>query len=195
MHPPGGVLEAPDQGVRLALAGGPRQLHGEALSHQDRDPTLGGVPHTPPPGIQPAPPETATTVLHAVSVCGVVGDRDSNSALWQDMLHHLSGLGNAPHIVGADGNIPLGRLRDVPQAMLAHLLTRQLVDLDLEYAGSEERYQCGYTWGEEVATTHINGVLADPRTASTVLRVERIPIKGILEPQLVPFDLAVGAAG
>ena len=96
------------------------------------------------------------TVLHAVSVYGVVGDRESNSALWEDVLHHLSGLRNAPHIVGADCNFPLGRLRDVPQAMLAHLLTRRLVDLDPEYADSEELCQCGYTLGEEVAATCID---------------------------------------
>ena len=47
-------------------------------------------------------------MLHTVSVYGVVGDRESNSALWDDVLHHLSGLGNAPHIVGADRNFPLG---------------------------------------------------------------------------------------
>ena len=87
------------------------------------------------------------TVLHAVSLCGVVGDRKSTVALWEDVPHHLSGLGNAQHIIGADCNYPLGRLRDVPQAMLAHLLTRPLVELDVEYAGLEERCQCGCTRG------------------------------------------------
>ena len=91
-------------------------------------------------------PGDGATVLHAVSVYGVVGDRESPSALWED-VHHLSGLGTAPHIVGASCNFPPGRPQDVPQAMPAHLLTRRLVDLDLEYAGSEERCQCGYTRG------------------------------------------------
>ena len=54
------------------------------------------------------------TVLHVVAVYGLVGDRESHSALWEDMLHHFSGLGDAPHIVGADCNFPLGQLRDVP---------------------------------------------------------------------------------
>ena len=134
------------------------------------------------------------TLLHAVSVYGVVGHRKSNSALWEDMLHHLSSLGNAPHIVGADYNFPLAQLRDVPQAMLAHLLTRRLVDLNLESAGSKERCRCGYTRGEEVAATRIDGVLADLCTASTVLRVERIPSKGIPGHRPVCFDLAVEAA-
>ena len=68
------------------------------------------------------------------------------------------------------------------------------MDLDLKYARPEERYQCGYTWGEEVTATRIDGVLADPRTASTVLRVERIPGEGIPGHRLVRFDLAVEAA-
>ena len=50
------------------------------------------------------------TVLHAVSVDSVVGDRESNAAPWEDVLHHISGLGNASHIVGADCNFPLGQL-------------------------------------------------------------------------------------
>ena len=104
------------------------------------------------------------TMLYSVFVYGVVEDRESNTALWEDVLHHLSGLRNAPHIVGVDCNFPLGRLRDVLQAMLADLVTRRLVHLDLEYAGSEERYQCGYTQGEEVTATSIASVLADPRT-------------------------------
>ena len=40
----------------------------------------------------------------------VVGDRVSNAVVWEDVLHHVSGLGNAPHIVGADCNFLLGRL-------------------------------------------------------------------------------------
>ena len=124
----------------------------------------------------------------------MVGDRESNAALWDDVLHHLSGLGNTPHIVGADRNFSLGRLRDVPLAMLAHLLTCRLVDVDLEYAGSQERCLCGYTRGQEVAAMHIDGVLTDPHTASTVLRVECIPSEGILGHRPVRFNLAVEAA-
>ena len=82
----------------------------------------------------------------------------------------------------------------MPQAVLAHLLTRWLVDLDLEYAGSEGRCQCGYTRAEEVATTRIDGVLADPRTASTVQRVEHIPSEGIPGHRVVRFNLAVEVA-
>ena len=78
--------------------------------------------------------------------------------------------------------------------MLAHLLTCRLVDLDLKYAGSEERYLCGYTQGEEVAATRIDGVLTDPRTASTVLRVECIPNEGIPGHWPVRFHLALEAA-
>ena len=78
--------------------------------------------------------------------------------------------------------------------MLAHLLTRRPVDLDLEYAGSEERRQCGYTRGEEVTATCIDRVLVDPRTASTVLRVKRIPNEGIPGHRPVRFDVAVEAA-
>ena len=63
--------------------------------------------------------------------------------------------------------------------MLAHLLTCRPVDLDLEYAHSEERCQCGYTLGEEVAATHIDSVLADSRNTSIVQCVERIPGEGI----------------
>ena len=107
------------------------------------------------------PPGVGPLALHPVGACArglggrrhsaarglgiwVVGDRESNSALWDDVLHHLSGLGNPPHIVGAERHFPLGRLQDVMKAMLAHLLTRRLVDLDLEYAGSQECCQCGY---------------------------------------------------
>ena len=68
-------------------------------------------------------------MLHAVSVYGVEGERESNAAVWEDVLHHLSGLGNAPHVVGASCNFPLGRWQDVPQAVLAHLLTCRLVDV------------------------------------------------------------------
>ena len=78
--------------------------------------------------------------------------------------------------------------------MLAHLLTRRLVDLDLEYVGSEERRECGYTRGKEVAATRIDGMLADPRTASTVLRVECIPSEGIPGHRPVHFNLAAEAA-
>ena len=124
----------------------------------------------------------------------MVGDRRSNTAAWEDVLHHLSGLENAPHVVGADCNFLPGLLQDVPQAVLAHLLTRRLLDVDLEYAGSEERCQCGYTWGEEVGATRIDGVLADPRTASNVQQVERIPGEGVLGRRPVRFDLAVEAA-
>ena len=68
-------------------------------------------------------------MVHAVSVYGVVGDCESNAALWEDVLHHLSGLGNAPNIVGVDYNFPLERLWNVLQAVLPHLLTRRLVDV------------------------------------------------------------------
>ena len=56
----GWSAEAPHQGVRLALAGELRQLRSKALSHQDRDPALGGCSTYPPPprGIQRATPET-----------------------------------------------------------------------------------------------------------------------------------------
>ena len=129
------------------------------------------------------------TVPHAVLVYNMVGDCESNAALWEDVLHHLSGLGNAPYVVGADCVFPLGRLRDVPHAMLVHLLTHRLVDSDLEYAGFEEHYQCGYTWGEEVVATRIDGVLAEPRTASTITRVERTPSEGIPGHRPVCFTL------
>ena len=49
----------------------------------------------------------------------------------------------APHVVQADCIFPPGCLRDVPQAVLAHLLMCRVVDVDLEYASSEERCQCG----------------------------------------------------
>ena len=87
------------------------------------------------------------TRLHTILVCGVVGDRESNLALWDDVLHHLSGLGNAPHIVGAGFIFPPERLRDVPRAMLAHVLTRRLVDLHVEYVGFEERANAATRWG------------------------------------------------
>ena len=114
--------------------------------------------------------------------------------MWEDVLHHLTSLGNAPHIVGVECNVPLDRLRDVPQAMVAHLLTRPPVDLDLDYAGSEEHCQCGYTRGEEVAATRIDGILAGPRTVSTVQRVEHISSAGIPGHRPVRFELAVEAA-
>ena len=89
------------------------------------------------------------TVLHALLVYSVVGDPKTNAALWGDVLHHLCGLGNALHIVQANCNFLPRRMRHVPYAMLAQLRTRWLVDLDLEYAGSEERCRCGYMRGKE----------------------------------------------
>ena len=71
--------------------------------------------------------------------------------------------------------------------------TRRLVDLDPEYAGSEERCSRGYTRGEEATATRIDGMLAHPRTASTVSRVEHIPSKGIPRHRPVCFDLALEA--
>ena len=118
------------------------------------------------------------TVLPAVSVYGLAGNHESNMALWEDVLHHLSGLGNALHIVGADCNFPLGRLRDVPQVMLANLLTRRLVDLDLEYAGSEERFRCGYMRRVEVAGMHIDGIRADPRIGPPCCKWSASPARG-----------------
>ena len=47
---------------------------------------------------------------------------------------------------------------------------------------------------EAVAATRIDGVLADPRTAFTVLRVECIPSEGIPGHRPLRFDLAVEAA-
>ena len=87
------------------------------------------------------------TMLHAVSVYGIVRHCETKMALWEDVLYHLSGLGNALHIIGSDSNFLPWRPRDVPQTALAHPLTRWLVDLDLEYVRFEERCQCGYMLG------------------------------------------------
>ena len=80
------------------------------------------------------------------------------------------------------------------QAKLAPLLTRPLVDLDLDYAGSEDLSQCSYTRGEEVVPTCIDGVLSDTRTASGVHRLERIRNEAIPGHRPVRFDLATEAA-
>ena len=45
--------------------------------------------------------------------------------------------------------------------MLAHLLARRLVDVDLEFAGSEGRRVGNYTWGEEATTSRSDGVVVD----------------------------------
>ena len=55
MNPPGGVPEAPHQGVRFPLAGELRQLRGEALAHQDRDPHPGRCSTYPRPKTLPPP--------------------------------------------------------------------------------------------------------------------------------------------
>ena len=72
------------------------------------------------------------TVLHVVSVYGVQGDRESNAALWDDVLQKLC-LCNAPHAVGAHCNCVLRCPRDMSEEALANLLTRRLVDGDLEF--------------------------------------------------------------
>ena len=67
-----------------------------------------------------------SSALHLVCVYGVYGDDALNRELWTSVAAHLARLGNAPLIVGADFNFPLGDLGSAPEPLLAALLTRAL---------------------------------------------------------------------
>ena len=111
------------------------------------------------------------TVQRAVSLNGVQGEPEGNAALRDDLLQDLCGLSNARH---AARHFVLGRPRDVPQAVLAHILARRLVNVDLEYPGFEGCCSCCYMRGEEATTSCIHGAMVDSCTASPITRVQHI---------------------
>ena len=103
----GGYVEHPLGRCRWPGEGGPHCGAGEAPP-QARVRPLGVGPLTFHPvgwvHVHVAPGDSAT-VLHAVSVYGVVGHRESYAAVREDVRHHLFGLGHAAHIAVLWGRI------------------------------------------------------------------------------------------
>ena len=135
-----------------------------------------------------------SSALHLICVYGVYGDDALNRELWTSVAAHLARLGNAPLVVGADFNFPLGDVGAAPEPLLAALLTRRLVDLDLEFNKSQEACMCRFSPTGASADARIDGILADPRVATALEDVQAVRGPGILGHRPVGFSLLLSRA-
>ena len=135
-----------------------------------------------------------SSALHLVCVYVVYGDDALNRELWTSVAAHLARLGNAPLIVGADFNSPLGDLGTAPEPLLAALVTRRLVDLDLEFNKSQEASVCRFSPTGASAGTRIDGILADPRVATSLEDVQPVRGSGIRGHRPVVFSVRLSRA-
>ena len=130
-----------------------------------------------------------SSALHLVCVYRVYGDDALNRELWTSVAAHLALLGNAPLVVGADFNSPLGDLGAAPEPLLAALLTRRLVDLHLEFNKSQEAFVCRHSPSEANEGTRIAGMLVDPCVATALEDVQPVYGSGIPGHRSVVFSL------
>ena len=103
-------------------------------------------------------------------------------------------MGNAPLVVGADFNFPLGDLGAAPEPLLAALVTRRLMDLDLEFNKSQEACVCRYSPSGANEGTRIDGMLADPRVATVLEDVPPVRGSGIPGHRPVVFSWRLSRA-
>ena len=135
-----------------------------------------------------------SSALHLVCVYGMYGDDTLNRELWASVAAYLARLGNAPLVVRADFNFPLGDLGAAPEPLLAALLTRRLVDLDLEFNKSQEACMCRFSPTGASAGTRIDGILADPRVTTALEDVQAVRASGIPGHRPAVFSLRLSRA-
>ena len=115
--------------------------------------------------------------LNILVVYGVAGDHRLNAKLWDAVLMYTAKLGNAPFIIATDSHVQLDNQESMPNPMLTEILFGCLVDVDLLHARANSiNCQCYYHNGSQTQSpTRIDTLFADPKTASSVVRVEPTP--------------------
>ena len=115
--------------------------------------------------------------------------RDSHEAptFWTKLTEYVATLGAVPLLIAGDYNVPLDEEEGMPPQILTEVLAGRWVDVDLQLARAAERPTVGrYHNGSTFTTpTRIDGVMADPRLASTVQAVAAIEDVGL--PGHTPF--------
>ena len=114
-------------------------------------------------------------MLELQLVYGVPGDTVRNAAFMAKVLDGNAAVGNLPKVLMGDFNVGLGSYRGMPAELQMALQGKHLVDVDAAYAERvQQECMCAYhtTTG---GTTRIDGLLADPATASTVRCVSKVP--------------------
>ena len=121
--------------------------------------------------------------LNVIVVYGIPGDHKLNGKLWEAVLTQVAKLGNSPFLIATDANVQLDHYRCMPNLMMTELLSGRIVDVDLLYARTTgQDCQCSYHNGSiKQKPTRIDGILADAKTASAIMKVlptERCPVPG-----------------
>ena len=121
--------------------------------------------------------------LNVIVVYGIPGDHKLNGKLWEAVLTQVAKLGNSPFLIATDANVQLDHYRCMPNLMMTELLSGRIVDVDLLHARTTgQDCQCSYHNGSiKQKPTRIDGILADAKTASAIMKVlptERCPMPG-----------------
>ena len=114
-------------------------------------------------------------MLELQLVYGVSGDAVRNAASMGKVLEGNAAVGNLPKVLMGDFNVQLGSYGGMPAELQAALRGKHLVDVDAAYAARmQQDCMCAYhtTTG---GTTRIDGLLADPATASAIRGVSKVP--------------------
>ena len=121
--------------------------------------------------------------LNVIVVYGIPGDHKLNDKVWEAVLTQVAKLGNSPFLIATDANVQLDHYRCMPNLMMTELLSGRIVDVDLLHARTTgQDCQCSYHNGSiKQKPTRIDGILADAKTASAIMKVlptERCPVPG-----------------
>ena len=121
--------------------------------------------------------------LNVIVVYGILGDHKLNGKLWEAVLTQVAKLGNSPFLIATDANVQLDHYCCMPNLMMTELLSGRIVDVDLLHARTTgQDCQCSYHNGSiKQKPTRIDGILADAKTASAIMKVlptERCPVPG-----------------
>ena len=154
----------------------------QVLPPKGGPPHRGGRPRPDPLALHPLVPRfdgpgAGADSLHAHVAYGVSAQPALKRTFWSHVTQSVARHGRAPQLVGrGDFNFDLDYPLRARPSVLASLLTRRLVDADLELASALGRDPlCWYHGPEGTRPSRIDGLLVDTRLATLLHAAERLP--------------------
>ena len=133
-------------------------------------------------------------VVNVINAYGPQKSGGPSDKFWPELMRYVAGLGAAPVLIAGDFNCPLDIIPQMPSCLMTEIIAGRLVDLDQLLAAKEGGRTVASFHNGDVRTepTRIDGVLADPRLATTALGMRALEGVGI--PGHVPLLLSIRVA-
>ena len=120
-------------------------------------------------------------VMNIITIYAPQRDSPEAVTFWTKLTEYVATLGTVPLLIAGDYNAPLDSEEALPPQILTEILAGRWVDVDLQLAKAAGRPTVGryHNGSATTSPTRIDGVMADPRLASTVKEVMEVEDVGL----------------